>query len=174
MTLFHCHIAMSLDGMIARADGGVDWLEQGAPPPEAFGFTAFYDRVETILMGRTTYEAARRMGEWPYAGKPVLVVTSRPLADAPPGVETRPGDLPALVAELRQRGLGLVWVEGGGQLLRGMLAIGALDRLEMAVIPVVLGDGIPLFPPGTPETRLALRHHAAVGDALHLIYEPAR
>ncbi|MDP3415845.1 dihydrofolate reductase family protein [Falsiroseomonas sp.] len=173
MTLFHCHIATSLDGMIARPDGGVDWLVEGAPPPEAFGFDAFYDQVALILMGRGTYEAARRMGDWPYAGKPALVVTSRPLDDAPPGVETRPGDLPALVAELRQRGLGLVWVEGGGQLLRGLLGIGALDRLEMAVVPVILGAGIPLFPPGTPETRLVLRQSATVGDALHLIYEPA-
>nr|WP_245185441.1 dihydrofolate reductase family protein [Falsiroseomonas frigidaquae] len=171
--MFHCHIAVSLDGMIARPDGGVDWLEQGAPPPEAFGFTEFYSQVETILMGRGTYDVVRRMGDWPYAGKPVRVVTSRELPDAPPGVEAHSGDLPALVAELRQRGLGRIWVEGGGQLLRGLLAIGALDRLEMAVLPIILGEGIRLFPAGTPETRLALRQSRTVGDALHLIYEPA-
>ncbi|MBU8536403.1 dihydrofolate reductase family protein [Falsiroseomonas tokyonensis] len=173
MTVFHCHIATSLDGMIARPDGAVDWLLQGAPPPEAFGFAEFYAGVETILMGRGTYEAVRQMGDWPYPDKPVRVVTSRPLADAPPGVEAHAGDLPGLVADLRQRGLGRVWVEGGGQLLRGLLAIGALDRLEMAVLPLILGAGIPLFPPGTPETRLALRQSRTVGDALHLVYERA-
>lgn len=89
-------------------------------------------------------------------------------------MEARSGELGAIVAELERRGLGRVWIEGGGQLLRGMLAIGRLDVLEMAVIPVVLGDGIPLFPPGTPETTLRLvRCEAKPRDALHLVYERA-
>jgi dihydrofolate reductase len=172
VTLFHCHVATSLDGRIARPDGSVeDWLVQGGPPPpEAFGFQAFYDSVGAILMGRGTYEAVRGMGAWPYTGKRVLVVTSRPLPDAPPGVEARPGDLPAIVAELER--CARVWVAGGGQLLRGMMAIGRLDRLEMAVLPIILGDGIPLFPPGTPELRLKLVHCTTVArGSLHLVYE---
>jgi dihydrofolate reductase len=173
VTFFHCYIATSLDGMIARRDGGIDWLVEGGPRPEAFGYEAFYAATDAILMGRATYDAVRAMGEWPYPGKPTFVVTSRPLPDAIPGVEARPGNLAAVVAELEARGYARVWVEGGGQLLRGMIAIGRLDRLEMAVIPVILGDGIPLFPPGTPELRLALRSGATVGDALHLVYEPA-
>lgn len=173
MTLFHCYIATSLDGMIARRDGGIDWLVESGARPEAFGYEAFYAATDAIVMGRGAYDAVRAMGEWPYPGKPTFVVTSRPLSDAPPGVAARPGDLPALVAELEAGGCAHVWVEGGGQLLRGMIAIGRLDRLEMAVIPVILGDGIPLFPPGTPELRLALRRSATVGDALHLVYEPA-
>jgi dihydrofolate reductase len=173
VTIFHCYIATSLDGKIARSDGGLDWLIDGGPPPEAFGYEAFYASTDAILMGRGTYEAVRQMGEWPYPGKPTLVVTSQALLDPPPGVEARGGDLAALVAELEARGHARIWVEGGGQLLRGMMAIGRLDRLEIAVIPVILGDGIPLFPPGTPELRLVLRDQSAVGDALHLIYEPA-
>lgn len=172
MTLFHCHIATSLDGKIARPDGSVDWLVEGGPPPKEFGFEAFYASSEAILMGRGTYEVIRAMGDWPYAGKRVLVVTSQAVADAPLGVETRPGDLAAIVAELEAAGLGTVWVEGGGQLLRGMIAIGRLDRLEMAVLPLILGDGVALFPPGTAELRLRLIHCASVpGGALHLIYE---
>jgi dihydrofolate reductase len=173
VTVFHCYIAISLDGKIARSDGGLDWLIEGSPRPEEFGYEAFYASADAILMGRGTYEAVRRMGDWPYPGKPVLVVTSQPVPDPPAGVEARSADLTAVVAEMEGRGYARVWVEGGGQLLRGMMAIGRLDRLEMAVIPVILGDGIPLFPPGTPELRLALRHQSAVGDALHLIYEPA-
>jgi dihydrofolate reductase len=170
VTLFHCYIATSLDGKIARADGGLDWLIEGGPRPEEFGYDAFYAAVDAILMGRGTYDAVCGMGEWPYPGKRVLVVTSRPLVDAPPGVEARPGDLPAIVAELA--GCARVWVEGGGQLLRGMMALGRLDRLEMAVLPVILGEGIPLFPPGTPELRLKLVRNTTVGGALHLVYEP--
>ena len=72
----------------------------------------------------------------------------------------------------RARGHQRVWVEGGGQLLRGMIAIGRLDRLEMAVLPLVLGDGVPLFPPGTAQTRLRLVLCRALdGGALHLVYD---
>lgn len=169
---FHCHIAASLDGRIAGADGSVDRLLAGAPPPEAFGFDAFYAGIDAILMGRGTYEAVRAMGDWPYPGKPVTVVTSRGLADPPPGVVAATGPLPAIVAALDAGGHRRIWVEGGGQLLRGMIALGRLDRLEMAVLPLLLGDGVPLFPPGTVETRFALvQCRALEGGCLHLVYD---
>lgn len=171
-TIWHCHIAVSLDGHIARPDGSVDWLAEY--PAEEFGFETFLAGVDAILMGRATYEAVRRLGDWPHPGKPTVVVTSHALPDRPDGVEARSGDLSTIVAELEERGLRRVWIEGGGQLLRGMLAIGRLDVLEMAVIPIVLGDGIPLFPAGTPETTLRLvRCEAKPSSALHLVYERA-
>ncbi len=172
-TVWHCHIAMSLDGKIARADGSFDWLE--GHPAEEFGIEAFLVGVDAILMGRGTYDAVRGMGEWPYAGKAVIVMTGRPLADAPPGVEVRSGDLAAVTAELEARGYARVWIEGGGQVIRGMIAAGKLDVLEMAIVPIVLGDGIPLFPPNTPELKLMLKSCAPrSGGALHLIYEAMR
>lgn len=152
MTVFHCHIAVSLDGRIARPDGGVeDWLVADYPP-EGLGFEEFYAGVGAIVMGRGTYDAIAGY-DWPYADKTVTVLTSRPLpAPLPPGVRQRSGDLAAVVAELEAEGHATVWVEGGGQVIRDMLALGRLDVLEMAVIPVVLGAGIPLFPTGTAET----------------------
>jgi dihydrofolate reductase len=172
-TIFHCHIAVSLDGRIARPDGAVDWLMDQAPPEE-FGVPAFYAGVDAILMGRGTYDAVRAMGEWPYPGKRVVVVTNRPLDDAPEGVEARAGDLAAIVAELEAQGLGSVWVEGGGEIIRQMIAIGRLDVLEMGVMPRVLGAGIRLFPDGTPDTRWRLVScHVRSGGALHLVYERA-
>ena len=169
MTVWHCHVAMSLDGRIARPDGSFGWL---APyPPEAFGFEAFMAGVDAILMGRATHDAVRAMGEWPYPGKPTTVLTRRPLAGAAAGVEARGGDIGAVVAELEARGHRRVWVEGGGQVIRQMLAIGRLDVLEMALIPRVLGAGIPLFPEGTPETALRLVSCTPrTGGALHLVY----
>lgn len=156
MTIWHCNVAVSIDGRLARKGGSVeDWLVADYSPDEA-GFGRFLAGVDAILMGRDTYEAIMRMGDWPYPGKSAVVMTHRPLGDVPAGVETRSGDLDAVVAELEARGCGRVWIEGGGRLVRDMLALGKLDVLEMAVIPVVLGEGIPLFPDGAPETWFEL------------------
>lgn len=172
MAVFHCHIAVSLDGRIARPDGAFDWLE--GYPPDDFGFADFYAGVDAILMGRATYDVVRAMGEWPYPGKPAVVVTGRALPDAPPGVEPRGGDIAAIAAEMEARGHRRVWVEGGGQVIRQMLAAGRLDVLEMALIPRVLGAGLPLFPDGTQETGFTLRACTPrAGGALHLVYERA-
>ena len=171
--IWHCHIAMSLDGKIARSDGSFDWLMPY--PPQDFDVDAFHAETDAVVMGRDTYEIERGMGEWPHSGKPVFVVTSRPLVDPPPLVEARSGDLEALADELGRRGCRKVGVEGGGQLIRGLIAIGKLDVLEMAIIPLVLGDGIPLFPPATPELPLRLvKSEPKAGGALHLVYEKAR
>ena len=168
-TVWHCHVAMSLDGMIARADGSFDWLMPY--PPQEFGIEAFHAGSDAVVMGRATYEIERAMDPWPHAGKRVLVVTSRPIDDAPDLVEARSGDLPALAAELEQGGCHRIAVEGGGQLVRGLIAIGKLDVLEMALIPLVLGSGIPLFPPGTLELPLRLVScQPKSGGALHLVY----
>jgi len=169
-TIWHCHIAVSLDGKIARPDGSFDWLN--GYPPEEFGINAFLAEVDAIVMGRATYETVRGMGDWPHPGKPTFVVTSRPLADPPAGVEARPADFAALAAELEGKGFKCVWIEGGGQVIRGMMAAGKLDVLEMALLPLVLGDGIPLFPEGTPGLGLRLvKCEPRTGGALHLVYE---
>jgi dihydrofolate reductase len=170
-TIWHCHVAMSLDGRIARPDGSVeDWLAADYPA-EDFGFDEFMATVDAILMGRATYEAIRQLGDWPYPGKPTTVMTTRPL-DAPPReVQARSGDVAAVAAELEGLGRRRVWIAGGGQILRAMMAIGKLDVLEMALIPTVLGDGIPLFPPGTGGMDLRLLGcEAKPKGALHLVY----
>ena len=91
--VWHCHIAMSLDGKIARSDGSFDWLMPY--PPQEFDIDAFHAEVDAVVMGRDTYEIERGMAEWPHAGKPVFVVTSRPIEAAPSQVEARSGDLRA-------------------------------------------------------------------------------
>lgn len=170
--IWHCHVAMSLDGKIARSDHTFDWLE--SYPPQEFGIAAFEASIDAVVMGRTTYEIERRRADWPHAGKPTFVVTSRALIDPPSLVEGRPADLLALAREMEQRGYRKVGVEGGGQLIRGLIAAGKLDVLEMALIPLVLGDGIPLFPPGTQESKLRLAScEAKPSGALHLIYKRA-
>ena len=173
-TVWHCHIAASLDGKIARPDGSVDdWLAADYPA-EDFGFDDFFAGVDAILMGRGTYEAVLRFsgGDWPYPGKSTTVMTTRPLPDPPPEVEVRSDDIAAVAAELESRGYRRVWIEGGGQIIRSMIAIGKLDVLELAVIPIILGDGIPLFPQGTGGLHLRLvKCETKASGALHLVYQ---
>ena len=162
---------MSLDGKIARIDGSFDWLMPY--PPREFDIDAYHAKIDAVVVGRDTYEIERGMGEWPH-NKPVFVVTSRPIEGAPPLVEARSGDLLALADELAGRGYRKIGIEGGGQLIRGLIAIGRLDVLEMAIIPLVLGDGIPLFPAGTPELPLTLvKCEPKSGGALHVVYKKA-
>ena len=172
-TTWHCHIAMSLDGKIARTDGSFDWLE-GFPPQE-FGFDALMAGIDAILMGRDTYDVMRGLGDWPYGDKETIVMTHRQLVDPPPAVETRSGDLAIVAEELEARGYRRVWVEGGAQVIRGMIAAGKLDVLEMAIVPIVLGDGISLIASGTPELKLRLKScEPRSGGALHVVYEAIR
>ena len=161
---------MSLDGKIARSDGSFDWLMPY--PPQEFGIEAFESSIDAVVMGRATYEIECSRPDWPHAGKPTFVVTSRPLANPPPLVEARPADFLALAREIEQRGYRKVGVEGGGLLIRGLVAVDKLDVLEMALIPLVLGDGIALFPSGTPELKLHLmKCETKSSGALHLVYE---
>lgn len=156
MPLFRAYLAISADGFIARPDGSVDWLHDYDPAD--FGFADFYAGIGSVVMGRTTYAQSRSFGpDWPYHGKPNYVVTSRPIAGLPDGVTTRRPDIPALAAELRgQPQAGDVWLLGGPRLWAGFLAAGALDRFELYVIPVLIGEGLPLLPRGQQDVALDL------------------
>lgn len=107
----------------------------------------FGETIRTVVMGRATYDwIAAQPTPWAYAGKRVLVVTSRPLASAPAGLETR-HDIDALIAELRSLDDGDAWMLGGGRLQSAFLERGALDDIEIFVMPEIIGGGVPLFPP---------------------------
>ncbi len=168
--LFRAYLALTLDGFVARRDGGIDWLE----PYDAnnYGYDEFLAGIGTVVMGRETYDIVRRHPDWPYAGKRSIVVTRRALHGLPRETETRPPDFTALVAELRQASDGDVWLLGGGQLIAGFRAAGGLDRLELGYIPILLGDGIPLFPGVADQRHLKLLEHRAWPDStLLLTYE---
>lgn len=156
MTRIYGFIAASLDGYIADRDGGLDWLTPFDDVDS--GYDAFIAEIGTVVMGRATYEAIMAMpGGWPYAGRRGLIVTSRPLGDAPAGVAAWTEGVPALIDHVRTNGDGAAWVVGGGGLQAAFIAADAFDRLDLFVIPVLLGGGIPLFPPGaTPARRLQL------------------
>jgi len=138
------YAAVSLDGFIATPDGGVEWL---APfDDQDFGYAAFFERVGMLVMGRATYDQTRSLGEWPYQDKPCRVITSRPLDAPPPGVAAWDGNIGGLIRRARNHDHGDTWVVGGARTLALFLHNGAIDQVDMFVLPVWLGQGLPLFP----------------------------
>jgi len=147
-------VGASLDGFIARADGGLDWLPDDA---EDHGYDAFIATVDALVMGRNTYDKVLTFGTWPYNEKPVFVLSSRPLSPAPPGavVERMAGEPADIVSGLSGRGLGHLYVDGGITIQR-FLRAGLIQRLVITWIPVLIGTGIPLFGPTLCD--IPLRH----------------
>jgi dihydrofolate reductase len=148
------YIATSLDGFIARPDGALDWLSVVKRDGEDYGYAKFAATVDTLVMGRATYDVVLGFGGWPYAGKRVIVLTHRP-APGRHGAELVDSSPAELAARLEREGARRVYVDGGA-VIRQFLAADLIDDLTISVIPVVLGAGIPLFGPGTPEVPIAL------------------
>jgi dihydrofolate reductase len=138
-------IATSLDGYIARENGALDWLPAG--DGEEHGYTEFMATIDVVVIGRMTYETVLGFDAWPYVGRRVVVLSSRPLAPSPQEgavFETMSGAPADIVSRLAARGLRHAYVDGGVTIQR-FLAAGLLQRLTITRIPVLLGRGIPLF-----------------------------
>jgi dihydrofolate reductase len=148
-------IGTSLDGFIARADGGLDWLPTGGG--EEHGYEAFIATVDALVIGRKTYETVLNFDSWPYGEKPVFVLSTGTLAPAPPGavVEHMSGPPAEILAQLAARGVQHVYVDGGITIQR-FLQAGLIQRLIITRIPVLLGSGIPLF--GPLQRDIVLQH----------------
>lgn len=149
-------IAASLDGYMARRDGSLDWLTRiEAPAREDYGYAAFMEAIDAVVMGRKTFESVLGLGEWPYA-KPVFVL-SRTMRSAPAGVKAEivSGEPIGLVASFRERGYENLYVDGGNA-IQGFLRAGLIDQFVVTFIPVLLGAGIRLF--GDLPRTVALAH----------------
>jgi dihydrofolate reductase len=148
-------IATSLDGFIARRDGALDWLGPFQTNGEDYGYARFADSIDTLVIGRKTYEVVLGFGAaaWPYAGKRVIVLTHRTL-EPKHGEESYAGDVSALVERLTRGGARRIYVDGGA-IVRQFVAAGLVDDLTISIVPVLLGEGIPLF--GKTDADIGLR-----------------
>jgi len=150
------YAAMSLDGYISEPEEELTWLTEFDGPGYAGSDDAggalddikrFVAGVGAIVMGSRTYEFLRKHGQWPYEERPSWVLSSRELEpmDAP-DLRFASGDVADLDAEIREAaGDGDVWVLGGGDVASQYVSAGLLDIVEVTVVPVILGDGFPLF-----------------------------
>lgn len=141
------YIATSLDGYIATKDDRLDWLfKYDEMELGEYDYRLFIKTIRTVVMGRATYDfMSNEPTPWPYGDQRVLVVTSRPIENPKGPLETR-DDVEALISELRALQDGDVWMLGGAQLQMAFLEQGAVDEIEIYVIPEILGGGKPLFP----------------------------
>jgi dihydrofolate reductase len=145
-------VAVSLDGFIARPNGDYDWIVMDP----SIDFNAIFKEFDTAVMGRRTYEVLRAHGGHGELPGIDVVVFSRSLRAATyPGVRIVNDDPREVVAELKTRNGRDIWLYGGGVLFRSLLDAGLVDTVEVAVVPVLLGAGIPLLPPGGA-TKLVL------------------
>ncbi len=150
--LVRYQVAVSLDGFIAGPSGEYDWIVMDP----AIDFAALYKEFDTVIMGRKTYELASAQGGHGAMPGMEVVVFSRTLRPATyPGVRILNDDPRDAVKALKARPGRDIWLFGGGEMFRSLLIRGVVDTVEVAVMPVLLGSGIPLLPPGAA-TKLRL------------------
>jgi dihydrofolate reductase len=151
-------IGTSLDGFIARPNGDLDWLPEGGGEPH--GYDEFIASVDALVIGRKTFEKVLTFETWPYGDKRVVVLSSGPidLSAAVGGVvEQMAGPPDEIVSQLAASGAHHLYIDGGIT-IQGFLSAGLIQRLIITRVPVLIGDGVPLF--GTLPHDIRLRHVA--------------
>jgi dihydrofolate reductase len=151
-------IGTSVDGFIARLNDDLDFLPEGGGEPH--GYNEFIASVDAIVIGRKTFEKVLSFKAWPYGDKRVLILSSRPLdLSAAVGgiVEQMAGPPAEIVSQLAARGVHHLYIDGGITIQR-FLRAGQIQRLIITRVPVLIGEGIPLF--GTLPRDVRLRHVA--------------
>ena len=180
MHLVRYHVAVSLDGFIAPPDGSADWLEPYGKVAVNF-IGPWMKQIGGIITGRATYDQAIEMGGWMYGQKPALVMTSRPIEKGPQSIHAHNGDpvegLAALRKRMSEQDLDTdIWLYGGGVTAGLYLKRNLIDLVELAVVPVALGKGRPLF--ADVETQLTFEHASSqpigMGCIVNSYRRPAR
>jgi dihydrofolate reductase len=155
-------IGTSVDGFIARSNGDLDFLPEGGGEPH--GYSEFIASVDALVIGRNTFEKVLTFGAWPYGNKRVVVLSSRPVDLSAAGggvVEQMAGTPGEVISQLAASGAHHLYVDGGITIQR-FLRAGLIDRLIITRVPVLIGDGIPLFATLPHDIRLqhvATRHY---------------
>jgi dihydrofolate reductase len=166
-------LGISLDGYIARPDGSVDFLFM----PKDYSMAPFFATVDVAIMGRKTLEDGLKMtgGKFDNYGIKCYVMSRSEPPGEHDGYEITQQTPAALIHELRKHPGKNIWMMGGGELARDFLKADLIDEMELGVVPVLIGEGIPLFPAGFPEREFKLVENKAYGKGLLVLkYERAR
>jgi dihydrofolate reductase len=161
-------VAASLDGYIADSNGGYDWITDDP----TIDLASMYQHVDTFIMGRRTFDLVREQGSPPWSASARVYVFSTTLSsDSAPGVTIVSKDPIAFVSSLRhEEGAGEIWLFGGGQLFSTLLRGRQVDAVEVAIMPVLLGAGIPLLAPGCERAPLTLTKSQPYPSGIVMLY----
>lgn len=150
------YIAMSLDGYIAKPDGDISFLSAVEKEGEDYGYSAFTETIDTVILGRKTYDKVLSMGfTAPYGKRDVYVLTHNP-QPATDHITFYSGSLPELVFGLKNQDGKHIYCDGGAETVHQFLQNDLFDELIISIIPSLLGDGIRLFGQNFPEQKLQL------------------
>lgn len=165
------YVAASVDGFIARRNGALDWLPLPTDKQD-YGYGAFVRGIDTLVMGRRTYDAALRLGPWPYEERRVVVFSRRKAGRRDKRADFIDGDVAEELRRMKtEKGRG-IWLVGGGEIVRPCLAGRVVDEIILTLPPVMIGEGIPLFLPQAVQTRLHLKEcQSYPGGLVQLAYD---
>jgi len=159
MSKVKLYIAATLDGFIAREDGSLDWLDALPNPNKTdYGYEAFFATIDTVIMGKSTYEEILGFGvEWPYAGCKTYILTSDDTYK-PQTAHTEIFDqvTETYVKKIKAESSKNIWIVGGGKTMVTFLNSGLVDEMILFLVPTIIGKGIRLFPDHPKETLFKL------------------
>ncbi len=171
MSLTQLYIAASIDGRIARSDGSTNFLENYQEADYGYySYDNFYKSTGSVVMGRKSYETVLDFDcDYPYVGKRSIVLTMRAALDrALPGVETYCGGLSELVQRLKAETKGNIWIMGGGDVISQFVDSDLVDEIYLFTLPIILGEGIRLWPENIREHKYELVDHTAYTNGVTL------
>jgi dihydrofolate reductase len=150
------YIATSLDGYIAKPNDDLEFLSIVAQEGQDYGYADFVKTVDTVILGRKTYDKVIAMGfEFPHADKDVYIITRTPKSNIG-SIKFYTGDLPALIAKLKSESGKNIFCDGGAEIVNELLKHDLIDEFVISVIPILVGNGTKLFKDGRPEQKLEL------------------
>ena len=150
------YIACSVDGYIAKPNDDLSFLGLVEQPGEDYGYAAFMQTIDTVLIGRKTYDwVMKQVPEFPHAHLNTFVITRNPVPNQG-NIQFYSGDITILVKQLKTQSGKNIFCDGGAEIVNLLLQADLIDELIISVIPVLLGDGIRLFKDGRTELNLAL------------------
>ena len=166
------YIACSLDGYIADSKGGVAWLDEIPNPDKSdYGYAAFYDSIDTVVMGNKTYQQVLGFGIGnPYDGKKTYVLSrNKPLIQSH-HAEFISQSIPEFLAELKEASGNNIWCVGGGEINALLLHYQLIDEIKIFIMPVLLGSGIPLTGSLDTKVNLELAHQCTYKSGVAALF----
>jgi len=160
------YIASSLDGYIARKSGEVDWLDAFNDVGEDYGYFKFYNSIDVTLMGNKTYKTSMSFGEFPYKEKKNYVFTKQPILPQAEYVEFINKNIVSFAKDLKTQKGKDIWLIGGTQINELFFNNEIIDELILSVIPVTLGNGIPLFTENVKQLKFTLNNEKSYGNGV--------